>query len=452
MDRFKNGSQRGQRSRIKKRIDLSALGTVEDISGASSGKTVSAARENSRLPKIAGTIAGIPCAPFQAEPDLEGRPFERLATELHEKHLRSFIDSNLIPIIRRTTSGKVLEANQAMAELSGFSIEELMSSDFNTFDWTTEESKRNDALNLELIRKNGRAGPYEKELIKKDGSRFSVLYIVTAVDAGEIIAFLVDRTQQKKAQSELRSSEAQFRLLGEAIPQVVWICDAKGKTEYLNQRFFEVTGLNSEQDDGFLWLQAIHPDDREELLRQGRRAVRENRVLEYKARYIYGNREARWHIIRGVPIFDEHKKHVRWFGTSTDIHSQVQLQERIRASEANFRTLADAIPQIVWTANSHGETDFFNHRWFEYTGLTLEQSLHDGWQLLIHPDDLDKYLREWRRALFTGDTYEMRFRLRRAVGLDRTSTDPYRWHLGRAVALRNSEGRILKWFATWTEV
>jgi PAS domain S-box-containing protein len=377
---------------------------------------------------------------------------ESLGAALEERHLRCFIDSNLIPIIRRTTSGKVLEANQAMADLSGFSIEDMLSDDFNTMDWTTEESKRLDATALDLIRNTGRCGPYEKELIKKDGSRFSVLYIVTAVNEDEIIAFLVDRTQQKRAQSELRESEAHFRLLAGAIPQIFWICAADGRTEFINQRFYEVTGLNADQDDnGFLWLQAIHSEDREELLRQGQLAS-SDKVWEHKARYIYRNGEARWHIIRAVPIFDEHTHRLRWFGTSTDIHSQALLHERIRASEANFHTLADAIPQIVWTANCEGEIDFFNHRWFEYTGLNLEQSLHDGWQLLIHPEDLKKYLSEWSRALASGDTYEMRFRLRRAVGLEQSATDPYRWHLGRAVALRNKEGRIWKWFATWTEV
>jgi PAS domain S-box-containing protein len=149
---------------------------------------------------------------------------------------------------------------------------------------------------------------------------------------------------------------------------------------------------------------------------------------------------------------DLHSQEIRWFGTCTDIEHQMQNEATIRKSESKFRTLADAIPQIVWTANPDGQIDFFNHRWFEYTGLTLEQSQREGWQLLIHPDDLDKYMREWRKALMTGDTYEMEFRLKRAVGLGNSKGNPYRWHLGRAVALRGSDGGVVKWFATWTEI
>ena len=77
--------------------------------------------------------------------------------------------------------------------------------------------------------------------------------------------------------------------------------------------------------------------------------------------------------------------------------------------------MANAIPQIVWTAKSDGTIDFFNDRWFEYTGLTYEQSTDNGWLLLIHPDDRTQYFEGWRNALATGDSYEVEFRLKRAV-------------------------------------
>jgi PAS domain S-box-containing protein len=106
----------------------------------------------------------------------------------------------------------------------------------------------------------------------------------------------------------------------------------------------------------------------------------------------------------------------------------------------------------VFTANAAGEIDFFNDRWFEFTGLTLAQSQNDGWQLLIHPDDLDKYMTEWNKALETGDSHEIEFRLRRAVGIKSMKNHVYRSHLARAVALRGTDGEVIKWFATWTEI
>jgi PAS domain S-box-containing protein len=141
----------------------------------------------------------------------------------------------------------------------------------------------------------------------------------------------------------------------------------------------------------------------------------------------------------------------KWIGTATDINEQKRIEQELRDREMRFRMLADGIPQIVWTATNDGVIDFFNHRWLEYTGLTIEQSLDNGWHLLIHPADLEQYKERWSNALKTGETYEFEFRLKRAVGFKKNSNG-YRWHLCRAVPLRSSSGRIVKWFATWTEI
>jgi PAS domain-containing protein len=95
--------------------------------------------------------------------------------------------------------------------------------------------------------------------------------------------------------------------------------------------------------------------------------------------------------------------------------------------------------------------DFCNDRWFEYTGLTPGQLGDNAWEFLIHADDLPNYVTGWHRALMTGDSYETEFRLRQAINSDKESHG-YRWHLCRAVALRNDRGDIIKWFATWTEI
>ena len=221
---------------------------------------------------------------------------------------------------------------------------------------------------------------------------------------------------------------------------------------YCNQRFYEVLGLKRSDDDGFLWFKALHADDRRRFFEKAKITQRNKGTLEVQGRMRLKNGEYHWCLFRAIPMTDLHTREVRWFGTCTDIEQQVRAEEKIRQSEAKFRTLADAIPQIVWTADADGQIDFFNHRWFEYTGLTLEQSQNNGWQLLIHPDDKERYMREWAKALMTGDTYEMEFRLKRAVGLGNSKGNAYRWHLARAVALREGNGNVIKWFATWTEI
>ena len=123
--------------------------------------------------------------------------------------------------------------------------------------------------------------------------------------------------------------------------------------------------------------------------------------------------------MRAIAIKDAHTGKTLWFGTSTDIDDKKRVAEDLQESEARFSTLLDAIPQIVFTADKSGAIDFFNSRWFEYTGLTQAQSEAGAWQLLLHPDDLPKYLSGWQHALHTGDSYETEFRLRRAVGTEK---------------------------------
>src|ERR1700689_2707679 len=112
----------------------------------------------------------------------------------------------------------------------------------------------------------------------------------------------------------------------------------------------------------------------------------------------------------------------------------------IRERELYFQTMAEGIPEIIWTADPDGTSDFFNQKCLDYTGLTLEQMLDRGWKAIIHLDDLEG-LSEWGRSLSTGDVFEVEYRLR---GKDGT----YRWFLCRANPIRNPAGEIVKWFGT----
>jgi diguanylate cyclase (GGDEF)-like protein/PAS domain S-box-containing protein len=126
--------------------------------------------------------------------------------------------------------------------------------------------------------------------------------------------------------------------------------------------------------------------------------------------------------------------------------AQKALLDVSRESESHFRTLAEAIPQIIWTAKPNGDTDYLNKRWYDYTGLDLEQSNGRGWESALHGDDRALCLRKWEHSVQTGETFQMEYRFRRA------SDGTYRWHLGRAVPIRDSNGSIVRWFGTCTDI
>jgi PAS domain S-box-containing protein len=110
-----------------------------------------------------------------------------------------------------------------------------------------------------------------------------------------------------------------------------------------------------------------------------------------------------------------------------------------------FKELAEAIPQLVWTTRPDGFHDYYNRRWYEYTGLMPGQSHGEGWQGPFHPEDMPETLRRWHHSLLTGEPYETEYRCRRHDGV-------YRWFLGRAHPVRDESGRIVKWFGTCTDI
>jgi hypothetical protein len=111
-----------------------------------------------------------------------------------------------------------------------------------------------------------------------------------------------------------------------------------------------------------------------------------------------------------------------------------------------LRQLADNVPQIVWVARPDGSHEYYNRRWFDYSGLTLEESTQAGWNNLFHPEDTERANEAWAEALRSGTPYDIEFRLRRA------RDGEYRWFLGRACPHRNPEGEIVNWFGTCTDI
>jgi PAS domain S-box-containing protein len=107
--------------------------------------------------------------------------------------------------------------------------------------------------------------------------------------------------------------------------------------------------------------------------------------------------------------------------------------------------LDESVPQLVWMCAPDGLNVYFNQRWMDYTGLTLEESYGKGWDTPFHPDDKQSAWNTWNHALATGDTYRMECRLRAADGL-------YRWFLIKGGPLRDVAGSLVKWFGTCTDI
>jgi PAS domain S-box-containing protein len=128
-----------------------------------------------------------------------------------------------------------------------------------------------------------------------------------------------------------------------------------------------------------------------------------------------------------------------------EIAERERAEESVRKSEDRLRLVIDTIPQQIWSGPPDGSLDFCNAQWRSFVGLTLEELRGEGWQRMLHPDDRERVLRAWRESVATGTPYEQEERHRRADG-------QYRWFLARGVALKDAEGRIIRWYGTNTDI
>lgn len=118
----------------------------------------------------------------------------------------------------------------------------------------------------------------------------------------------------------------------------------------------------------------------------------------------------------------------------------------LQDKEREFHLLVETISELVWIIRPDGRSEYYNQRWYEYTGVTIDQTRNDGWSQCVHPDDRERTIAAWHDSLQTGQPYENEYRLKNA------RTGEYRWFIGRALPLKDEHGVVLRWFGTCTDI
>jgi len=298
--------------------------------------------------------------------------------------------------------------------------------------------------------------PYEAELrLKRMGSddasyRWHVIRSAPHRDGEDRIVRWVgsatDVHDRKQAEAELRARGELITRMFESTDDCIKILDPRGRLLSMNvpgQRLLEIDDV--EPLIGTLWVDFWTGADRD-VAQRALDAALAGETGRFQGYFKSSKGRLMWWNVVITPIFCADGTVEKLLAFSRDMSDMRTMSNALSQSERSQQILADSLPAIVWSAQSDGGFDYFNERWAEYTGALVEESLGGAWTRFVHPDDVDESLIAWSAARATGETYEQELRLRR--GRDAT----YRWHMIRAVPVRNDVGEIVRWFGTTTDI
>ena len=259
-----------------------------------------------------------------------------------------------------------------------------------------------------------------------------------------------DITERRQIEAEFARLSEQRRLALDSAELGWWHHDlATGRVEW-DERAQKLYDSPTRQLMVADVLAMIVPEDREHRERLSTAALQPDDprpyFVEYRVRHRDGN--LRWLQVKGQAIFNgegTERRAVSMDGTIADVTEAKAAQAALRASEAKFRQLADAMPQIVWTARPDGVLDYTNRRWYEYIELSEAEVNVEDWHVRVHPDDVAGAGAVWAGCVASGEPYATEFRVLRGDG-------EYRWFLVRALPIREADGGISRWYGTCTDI
>lgn len=240
-----------------------------------------------------------------------------------------------------------------------------------------------------------------------------------------------------------QDSHALLKAAVEATGMGVWEMNiATGQifwSERCNELFFLSPSTQITYRD---FLDTLHAEDWQRTDALVRRAFTQESGGRYRTQYRVVNRQqpeaVRWIEATGLAYFNAQGQAERFVGTVADVTAD-------KLQDSEFRFLADTVPDFVWTARPDGQLDYYNRRFFEYTGLPEQDPATIDWLRLLHPNDQPRIAQQWAHCVQTGQPYEMEFRLLNRQG-------EYRWQLARGRCRRTEDGQIQRWYGATVDI
>ena len=342
---------------------------------------------------------------------------------------------------------RIVYVNDAFYQMTGFTPDEVIGKTPRIL-----QGPKTDRQELDKIRKAlENWEPVRVEVInyKKDGTEFYVEFEIVPVanEKGWFTHWVsVQRniTERKEAEEKIRNSENRFRNLADNSPMWILMVDENVNLNYANTEMLKFVGAKDYSEiTGHLWEKLVHPDDIQVIFHHFREASALKNAFDFECRVINSATGLyEWFYMKGIPRL-EGNNFIGFIGTAINIQEQKQQLETIKESEADFRTLAETLPQLIWVTDENGNQLYASKKWNDYTGVVVTNQ--ESWRFIVHPDDFDNINQTWAHCLASGSIYKCDVRLRNKQG-------EYRWFTVNGEPVLNNENKIIKWVGAFTDI
>jgi PAS domain S-box-containing protein len=392
--------------------------------------------------------------------DAKGRPVRFIGTRVDitdlkraeealrksEQRFRTFVDHAADAFFLFDDENMVVDVNRQACQTLGYTREELLGMTPLDFDpdvtpafLDENKSKVDDGIFMTFEsrhrRKDGTVFPVEVRGLSfwADGRRFRV-------------ASARDITERRLTEEALRESEERFRGTFENAAVGIAHCDPSGRYLRVNQKYCDILRYPREELLGMSFHQVVLRDHLDASVDKFNQLV-QGKISSYsdEKRSIRKNGELVWTDVSVSLQRDGKGNPVHTIAFLQDLSERKRLEGQLRESEHRWRSLTEALPQLVWTALPDGACDYFSTQWTQYTGVPTNQLLGWQWMTTLHPDDREPTRQFWLDSVAGIHAYDVEYRVRRLDG-------EYRWFKTRGAPIRETDGRIFKWFGSCTDI
>ena len=368
-----------------------------------------------------------------------------------EARFRNFFERASVGMVIKSEDGRFLRVNQRFAEITGYSPEELISQSFAATTHPDERAHEAESI-AQMLAGKLRSSSWEKRYLRKDGSLVWCTLTLSLLgesggEARQFIGVVEDISARKHSEEALSESERLLRIAGTAARLGGWVIDLDPVRLQWSEQVREIHEAPPGYAPTLEEAIAFYPPEyREQVAEAVDRCTQQGIPFKFEHELITMTGRRIWVLAIGEAVRDRHGRIVRLQGAFQDISERKAAEASLAESLRRFRLMADSFPFIVWTAAPDGQVDYANRGMIDYTGVDPDAPPESRWQGSVHPDDLAACLQAWQACVLAGTSFAREYRIRHG------ESGTYRWFRVQAEPVRDSDGKVAKWYGTGLDI